>query len=376
MANETPETCMFFVDDSNIWVEAQKFAASGNSRMPKLEDGDQDPRLRINIGKLVDVLRKSRNQGESFLYGSRPPPNDGVWDAFKGFNFKTKIYDRAHCGKEKEVDNSMATDLSQKATELSIRAEYEPSFQRQKASTTFIAITGDRDMLPPIQRVLEYKIPVELWAWESGISTEYLRQSHRNSLLSVHFLNTIFDKISFTKFTSTHKGKSKRVDPAQTVVLCQFVNPDWGNLESFVAEELVEECRLFYTSWSETGEEIFVEFPRVKNIGVMVNKLQRRFEGVSTVVSWPEYANRFNKHSPAVVKTSNKYALLMDDDGEYPTTRGTAKGGHQPVEPNTDLRSVVKPQGANKGSETVEEKPNDNDGFETVFRRNALQEKR
>ena len=28
------ETCLIFVDDSNVWIEAQKFAASGNSHMP------------------------------------------------------------------------------------------------------------------------------------------------------------------------------------------------------------------------------------------------------------------------------------------------------------------------------------------------------
>ncbi len=164
MGSKPIETCMFFVDDSNIWIEAQKFAASGNSHMPKLTDSDRDPRLRIDIGKLIDTLRNDRSQGPSFLYGSRPPPNDSVWKAFEKFKFQTKIYDRAH-GKEKEVDNSMATDLSSKATELSIRAEYDLRYKEQKANTTFVAITGDRDLLPPIKKVLESDIRVELWAW-------------------------------------------------------------------------------------------------------------------------------------------------------------------------------------------------------------------
>lgn len=125
MGSEPTETCMFFVDDSNIWIEAQKFAASGNSHMPKLTDSDRDPRLRIDVGSLIDTLRNGRSQGPSFLYGSRPPPNDSVWKAFEKDKFQTKIYDRTH-GKEKEVDNSMATDLSSQATELSIRAEYDP----------------------------------------------------------------------------------------------------------------------------------------------------------------------------------------------------------------------------------------------------------
>lgn len=153
---EPVETCMFFVDDSNIWVEAQKFAASGNRYMPKLEDSDVDPRLRIDIGNLVDTLRKKRKQGHSYLYGSRPPPNDSVWDAFREkFKFKTKIYNRNSKNKEKEVDNSLATDLVYEATEIRIRAEYDPVLKQKKDSTIFIVITGDRDMLPPVRKVLD-----------------------------------------------------------------------------------------------------------------------------------------------------------------------------------------------------------------------------
>lgn len=37
---------------------------------------------------------------------------------------------------------------------------------------TFVAITGDRDMLPPVKKVLESNISVELWAWDSGLSTD------------------------------------------------------------------------------------------------------------------------------------------------------------------------------------------------------------
>lgn len=106
MSCDPTTTCMFFVDDSNIWIETQKFAASGNNQIPKLTDGDHDPRLRVNVGRLIHTLRDGRKQGPSFLYGSWPPPNDPVWKV-EQFKFQTKVYNRAHGGKEKEVDNSM-----------------------------------------------------------------------------------------------------------------------------------------------------------------------------------------------------------------------------------------------------------------------------
>ncbi|KAH6630779.1 hypothetical protein B0J18DRAFT_463620 [Chaetomium sp. MPI-SDFR-AT-0129] len=121
------ETYIIFLDDSNIWIEAQKFAASGNSHIPKLQDSNRDPRLRIDIGKLK---------------------------AFKKNKFKTNIYDRTY-------------------------------------GNTFIVIAGNRDIMPAIKYVLKCKIRVELWGWKSGISQAYLDLAAINSLLSVHLLDLI-----------------------------------------------------------------------------------------------------------------------------------------------------------------------------------------
>ncbi|KAK1762489.1 hypothetical protein QBC33DRAFT_281548 [Phialemonium atrogriseum] len=369
MSSEPTETCMFFVDDSNIWIEAQKFAASGNSHMPKLTDSDRDPRLRIDVGKLVDTLRNDRIQGPSFLYGSRPPPNDSVWKAFEKYKFKTKIYDRAH-GKEKEVDNSMATDLSSQATELSIRAEYELGAKQRKANTTFVAITGDRDMLPPIKKVLESNIRVELWAWESGMSTEYLKLCHHNGLLTVNFLNWIFDKISFTNFASTRRSKTGLVEPNQTIVLCEFADPSGDDLESSVCEQLIQLGRLFYITRSKTETEMFVEFPRVENIEAMIFKARERFKEMLTVLSWPEYASRFNKDRPAKVETINMYAPLTDDNGQY-STSAMAKEENDPVERKVKPSfSTAEPGSGHRQNEEMQglNDPDDNDGWQTVSR--------
>lgn len=362
---------MFFVDDSNIWIEARKFAASGNSHMPKLTDCDCDPRLRIDIGRLVDMLRGDRLQGPSSLYGSRPPPNDSVWKVFELFKFKTKIYDRVR-GKEKEVDNSMATDLSSQATELSIRAEFLSEYKKKKANTTFVVITGDRDMLPPIKKVLESDIRVELWAWDSAISAEYLKLAHENPLLSVKLMNWIFAKISFTNFRSTRQSKNKAIDPAQAIVLCEFADPGGPNLESFVCEQLLQLGRLFYTTLSETDREIFVEFPRVRNIEAMVRDARELFKEMLIVRSWPEHANRFDKDPPAMVETSNMYAPLKDDNGQCPTDV-TAKEEDEPLERQTQLsRAAEAAEGERGHGETDEMKgPSDPDGdtgWQTVAR--------
>ncbi|KAH6614599.1 hypothetical protein B0J18DRAFT_485688 [Chaetomium sp. MPI-SDFR-AT-0129] len=191
------KTCIIFLDDSNIWIEAQKFAASGNSHIPNLQDSNRDPRLRIDIGKLVERFQRNRTQGLLFLYSSRPPPNDSVWKAFKKNKFETNIYDRAYGGKGKEVDNSISADMAVKATELRIKAKLmakyfgDPKATEKKNKTTFIVIAGNRDIMPAIKYVLKCKIRVELWGWKSGISQAYLDLAAINSLLSVHLLDLI-----------------------------------------------------------------------------------------------------------------------------------------------------------------------------------------
>ncbi|TPX07077.1 uncharacterized protein E0L32_010972 [Thyridium curvatum] len=358
MNNETTETCMFFIDDSNIWIEAQKFAASGNSHMPKLTDSDRDPRLRIDVGKLIDTLRKDRVQGRSFLYGSRPPPNDSVWKAYEKFRFQTKIYDRSQGGKEKEVDNSMATDLSSEATELSIRAEYDPKVMKQKNETVFVAITGDRDMLPAIKKVLKHEIRVELWAWRSGISKDYQRLSYDNSLLSVEFMDGIFGMISFTNFQSTRQNKSNHVDPGQAIVLCEFGDLSLNDIEHFICDQLLQLGRLFYITRSQTETEMFVEFPKVENIEAMVLKAGELFDGILKVRSWPEYANSANKNLPVLVETSNMYTPLTGENGQFATT-ASPKGGYRALN-----GLGVSDSGEIQGLKD----PDNNDGWQTVAR--------
>ncbi|KAM5344871.1 hypothetical protein ACJ41O_010733 [Fusarium nematophilum] len=369
MSSEPTETCMFFVDDSNIWIEAQKFSASGNSHMPKLTGRDRDPRLRINIGKLVSTLSGHRNQGPSFLYGSRPPPNDSVWNAFKNHQFKTSIFDRnKHDNKEKEVDNAMATGLSVKATELRVRAEYTPESKQLLANTTFVVITGDRDMVPPVQEVLECGIRVELWAWKSGIATAYLALDSSEPGLSVQYLDSVFDKIYFTNFLSTRK--TGMVQPSQTIVLCEFAEAgEYKKLELSVGRQLVRLGHLFYITRTKAETEMFVEFPDIQGasgLDSILLKVREMFKGTLTVRSWPE--SRFSKEPPTMLEFSNMYAPLKDDGS-------TAKEERQPVDRKAKPSSTTEPEGGHGEIEATQslndpDPDGDNDGWTPVTRSN------
>jgi hypothetical protein len=389
----------FFVDDSNIWIEAQKAAAAGNTHLPKLTDSDRDPRLRIDIGKMVSRLRSGRARGPSSLYGSRPPPNDSVWDAFKKFDFDLHIFDRNDKNKEKEVDNAMATNIVKSATRLDVTAHYDPTAKKQKADTIFVIITGDRDMMPSINEVLDVGIRVELWAWKSGMAGAYkqLRARHP-ALLSLHFLDSEAGNIYFTNTKSTRKGKP---DPVGTVVLCvdppaeidesaviqdlfrlqlSTVTPDFfitvsgcvrsrgSRLASFgptcgpcatnsqdsttflitlttavKVKLLTRHVVVFYTNATAPKTVLFVEFPNVRPIDKVLHRTQRLFAGKCEVKSYVEYANSASKtNAPAVFEDRNMYTPL-DNRGES-REPGSSSAGAKPGEGRgDDLDSLDSP---------------------------------
>ena len=385
---------MIFVDDSNVWIEAQKFAASGNSHMPKLQDADHDPRLRIDIGRLVERLRKNRIQGPSFLYGSRPPPNDSVWEAWKKYKFETNIYDRDNKGKEKEVDNSMSTDMSEKATELRVMAEMgakmgDHSARENRDNTTFVVITGDRDMLPAVKKILlRCGIRVELWAWKTGISKEYLKlQADHGDLFSVRLLDSIFKDISFTAFRSTRRRKG--VVGGKTMVLCDINEGE----ENAVCDVLLATRQLFYTTRFDGETNLCIEFPRLNQIEDVILQARRLLPDI-TILSWPEYRARFNKglRDGETVRSSNIYELL--EEPQTAVTRAEEKEDFQvgsgvpgrkagnpasTSEGGQDARVVAELQNMKLNKEETDENANANNdnsnnsdggGWETVVGKN------
>ncbi|KAM7217642.1 hypothetical protein V8F06_007026 [Rhypophila decipiens] len=297
------EKCMIFIDDSNVWIEAQKFAASGNSHMPKLQATDQDPRLRIDIGKLLWRLLNGRVQGLSFLFGSRPPPNDSVWRAYEKNRFVVKIFDRTWDNKEKMVDTEMVRQITVKATEMRLARKEE------LANTTFVVITGDADMLPAVEEVVKRcGIRLELWAWRSGIAKQYLKLDENNDLFSFHPLDSIFQDISFTAYRST-RNDFKR---AKTMVLCQVDASD----EQEVCDRLLATGQVFYSHRLKGGEDLGIEFDEKASIERVIIMARQLFPKVR-VLSWPEYQPLNKDPAEKTDKTKatfkiNKYALLGD----------------------------------------------------------------
>lgn len=80
-----------------MWIEAKKLAAN-KLNLKCVED----PRLRLDIGKVTDVIANNRKVAWGILYGSEPPPIDSVWQKIRERGWKVITTQRSSfTGKEK-----------------------------------------------------------------------------------------------------------------------------------------------------------------------------------------------------------------------------------------------------------------------------------
>ena len=151
--------CVILVDNSNVYIEGQKCSALRKGMEPtKL--GDRQPvdiSWRIDFSRLLSQLADGRAIRAAILVGSRPPPNDAVWQMAQQGGFKVITHDRDASNKEKAVD----TELVARGT-LVIATTPSPA--------VLVIGSGDRDFLPLVRIAHELKWSVEMAAFSSAFS--------------------------------------------------------------------------------------------------------------------------------------------------------------------------------------------------------------
>jgi len=148
-----------FIDNSNVFIEGQRVA-----RETFLYDDPLVLRFRISYGGLLDFVRQGRELREAVLVGSRPPPNDALWNRLKQLGIEPRVFDRSfYTGKEKRVDAELTN---------AIRDALEDNPQ----PGTIALVAGDADYIPAIERCLKRQWSVELFFWAQA-SSELKRMS-------------------------------------------------------------------------------------------------------------------------------------------------------------------------------------------------------
>lgn len=102
-----------FVDNSNVLLEGRRCSQmrkKGAARLSAFLDDSYE----VDWGKFLYVVQENDQRGLAnvpILYGSRPPPNDSVWQRIRDDGFDTKVFGRNIRNKEKGVDMEMGMDI-------------------------------------------------------------------------------------------------------------------------------------------------------------------------------------------------------------------------------------------------------------------------
>jgi len=146
-----------FVDNSNVLIEARRLAEMKRKGRPRL-GAFVDHSYELDWGKFLYVVKETDTRALAevpFLYGSRPPPNDSVWQRIRDDGFDVKVFDRNIRNKEKGVDMEMGMDIVERLHTV-------------QSPRTIVIVAGDADYVPAVSRAQSKGWKVEVWFWNNA----------------------------------------------------------------------------------------------------------------------------------------------------------------------------------------------------------------
>ncbi|XDZ64976.1 NYN domain-containing protein [Alphaproteobacteria bacterium LSUCC0684] len=175
-------TDFIYVDNSNLFIEGKRVAAVRNGLardiLQAMNQDIQDNSYSIDFGKLYQFLTGTDcpTIGRCYLLGSRPPPNDTLWDIAERAGFEVKVVDRNIRNKEKKIDTGIATEMVADALEYA-----------NKKLDTITLVAGDSDYVPPIERLINAGFKnVEVAFWNQ-CAIELKQICTKFTILDSHF---------------------------------------------------------------------------------------------------------------------------------------------------------------------------------------------
>lgn len=120
-----------------------------------LENKICDYGWKIDFGKLFQFAGGDKTDVKrAALFGSRPPPNDSLWESAKRKGFEVHVYDRSIKNREKKIDTDIvATMMEDSFTILDPKVD----------EMTLVA--GDADYVPAIEKFRKREIAFHVVFW-------------------------------------------------------------------------------------------------------------------------------------------------------------------------------------------------------------------
>ena len=154
-----------YVDNSNVWIEGRRAAAVEKDLAFDIADAIENKILDLNwkydFGKLLALVGGERNGlKKAFLFGSRPPQNDSLWEAARDGGFEVIVEDRNAGNIEKKIDTGIVTQMMADSYECIT----------DKSVDEMILVAGDKDYVPAVNHISKRGIRVVVYFWDHAAS--------------------------------------------------------------------------------------------------------------------------------------------------------------------------------------------------------------
>lgn len=150
---------LLYVDNSNVWIEGMHVSAVAKGMAPNIWTAQRericDHSWRIDFGKLFQFAGGEKAEvKKAMLFGSRPPPDDSLWNAAKRQGFEPVVYDRNVANKEKKIDTDIVATMMEDSFTL-----VDPE------ADEMTLVSGDADYVPAIEKLRNRGISAHVVFW-------------------------------------------------------------------------------------------------------------------------------------------------------------------------------------------------------------------
>jgi hypothetical protein len=179
------ERVFMYYDNSNMFIESKKLAA----RRQEFRHGiDEDPRARLDVGKLFDLASAGRKVFEANLYGSVPPPSDSFWKAIEQRKIKVKRFPKSKITKkEKRTDTDMTADAVE---DILINKDY-------KGEQSIILFSGKINFMSTVEKALKFDYKVEIWSVDNPLHSDLTNLGKRNDRVTIRLIDDVFYDVAY-----------------------------------------------------------------------------------------------------------------------------------------------------------------------------------
>jgi len=175
-----------YVDNSNIWIEGRRSVAVMNDLAFDIADAIENKILdlswKYDFGKLLELVGGKKNGLKKvYLFGSRPPQNDSLWEAARQGGFEVIVEDRNAQNREKKIDTGIVAQMMEDSYECIT----------DKTVDEMILVAGDKDYVPAVNRISKRGIRVVVYFWDHA-ATEL--KDHAAEFVSLNKYIDVFSR--------------------------------------------------------------------------------------------------------------------------------------------------------------------------------------